>query len=165
MNPNDRYDSLFVIFGDRYNVPWQLLKAQVRQESNFNPDAVNARTGATGLAQFMPKTWEEWLDGTPGIQEIVDKLKLLSPKDPEDAIKAQAAYMDWLLKHAGGSEKALAAYNWGIGNLWRCCAQWGDEWQEHIPDETKDYIEKVIGYYKEYLTASQFPKTAPKPLA
>lgn len=150
MSFDDRYDSLFMIYGDRYHVPWKLLKAQVKQESNFNPDAVNPRTGATGLAQFMPRTWEEWRDGTPGIGPLIDKLKLLDPRDPEDAIEAQAAYMDWLIKVAGTGEKALAAYNWGIGNLQRCIAEHGEAWRDHLPDETKDYIKKIQDRFAEY---------------
>ena len=109
MNADDRYDSLFVIYGDRYNVPWKLLKAQVKQESGFNPDAVNKNSGATGLAQFMPRTWEEWRDATPGIQAEIDKLKLLDMRDPEDAIHSQAAYMDLLIKCTGGGERAMTS--------------------------------------------------------
>lgn len=150
MNFADRYDSLFLIYGDRYHVPWQLLKAQVKAESDFNPDAVNPRTGATGLAQFMPRTWDEWRDGTPGIDEIIDKLKLLNPKDPEDAIQAQAAYMDWLIRVAGDGEKALAAYNWGIGNLRKCIAAHGDAWRDHLPDETQNYLAKIQKQFAAY---------------
>jgi soluble lytic murein transglycosylase-like protein len=150
MNPEDRYDSLFVIYGDRFAVPWKLLKAQVKIESDFNPDAVNPKSGATGLAQFMPRTWEEWRDGTPGIEAIIEHLKLLDPRDPEDAIKAQAAYMDWLIRHAGNGERALAAYNWGIGNLKKCIATHGDSWREHLPEETRDYITKVMAQFQEY---------------
>lgn len=150
MNSEDRYDSLLVIYGDHHHVPWRLLKAQIKVESDFNPDAANPRSGATGLAQFMPRTWEEWQDGTPGIQEIIDRLKLLDPRDPEDAIKAQAAYMGWLIKVAGDGEKALAAYDWGIGNLRKSIAEHGDAWREHLPDETKNYIEKIMKQFKEY---------------
>ena len=150
MNSDDRYDSLFVIYGDRYQLPWKLLKAQVKAESDFNPDAVNKKSGATGLAQFMPRTWDEWRDGTPGIGVIIDKLKLLDPRDPEDAIQAQAAYMDWLIGVAGDGEKALAAYNWGIGNLKNCIAEHGDQWRDHLPDETRNYIEKIKRQFEEY---------------
>jgi len=150
MKPEDRYDSLFIIYGDRYHVPWKFLKAQVKQESAFDPDAVNPKTGATGLAQFMPRTWEEWRDAAPGIQNIIDAFKLLDPRDPEDAIKAQAAYMDWLIANTGGGEKALAAYNWGIGNIWKCVKEFGDNWRDHLPEETRDYVAKIMAYYEDY---------------
>ena len=150
MNSDDRYDSLFQFYGERYVVKPKLLKAQVKVESNFNPDAVNPKSGAVGLAQFMPMTWDEWRDGTPGIQELIDKLKLLNPRDPEDAIHAQAAYMNWLIRAAGDGEKALAAYNWGIGNFKKCLAEHGDAWRDHLPDETRDYIPKIQKQFAEY---------------
>jgi len=154
----DRYDSLFMIHGDRHSIPWRLLKAQVKIESDFNPDAVNPKSGATGLAQFMPRTWEEWEDGTPGIQEIIGKLKLLDPRDPEDAINAQASYMAWLLKRFEGMQQAgsfaLAAYNWGIGNLKKLLAEKGtDNWRAYLPPETDDYVEKVQKQFDAYSRA------------
>ena len=75
--PSSQYDDLFQKFGLKFNIDWKLLKAQVRQESNFNPDAQNKRSGAKGLAQFMDKTWQEWCDLTPGIQppsQIYDQI-------------------------------------------------------------------------------------------
>ena len=63
----DKYDGLFKKYGAANNIDWLLLKAQVKAESNFNPNA-KSPVGALGLAQFMKATWLEWQDGTPGIQ-------------------------------------------------------------------------------------------------
>lgn len=41
-----------------YGVDVDVLAGLVWCESRFDPDAVNRRSGATGLAQFLEKTWE-----------------------------------------------------------------------------------------------------------
>jgi len=152
MRPDDRYDSLFQFYGEKHSVDWLRLKAQTKQESRFDPNAVNPRTHAKGLSQFMERTWEEWRDGTVGIQPppAVD-LVLLDPRDPEDAINAQAAYMSWLLGLLRDDwELALAAYNWGIGNLHQLLLRHGADWKEHLPAETRGYIDAINNYYIEY---------------
>ena len=123
---NNIYDNLFKKYGLEYNIDPLLLKAQVKQESNFNPNTVNKVSGAKGLAQFMDKTWDEWCDLVPGIQKEVNKY---DPFNPDQAIHAQSAYMSFLTKLIDQrlsqtmSDKdylmhwALAAYNWGIGNI------------------------------------------------
>ncbi len=150
MNAADRYDSLFQWYADRYGQDWQLLKAQVRQESAFDPDAINPRSGAQGLAQFMAATFKEWQDGSAGIGEPPPAGILSDRLDPEDAIHAQAAYMAWLGRVTKSTEQALAAYNFGIGNLRKVIEKHGSEWRTWIPPETKNYIVKVISYWNEY---------------
>jgi len=153
MKAEDRYDSLFKFYAHEAGFiagEWRLFKAQVKQESGFNPDIKNKHSGATGLAQFMPKTWEEWRDSTPGIQSLGVNGQLVDWRDPEDAIKAQIHYMKWLLKAVGNHwDKALAAYNWGIGNIWKAEKKEG-VWTDHLPNETADYIVKINRYYREY---------------
>ncbi|MER5182633.1 bifunctional lytic transglycosylase/C40 family peptidase [Streptomyces sp. NPDC002896] len=94
-----------------------VLAAQLKQESNFNPNA-GSNVGAQGIAQFMPGTWQTW--GTDGNGD--------GKKDvwnPEDAIPAQGKFMCSLLKKAkqhpdyNGSpiELALAGYNAGWGRV------------------------------------------------
>ena len=147
MNSEDRYDSLFQYYGDQYDIDWLLLKAQVKAESDFNPDAIS-RASAKGLAQFMDPTFAEWFDGTPGIQQKeTSSRKLIDVRDPEDAIKAQAAFMSFLLKkYKGDLPKALAAYNWGMGNL----KKWMKAAGKKLPEETENYIKSTIEFYKHY---------------
>lgn len=144
MKARDRYDSLFQYYAGSHGLEWQLLKAQVLAESSGDPDALSP-VGAKGLAQFMDRTWEEWRDGTPGIQELpAANLVLLDPRDPEDAIRAQAAYMAWLLKSFSGQYVlALAAYNWGIGKVKRALAEHGFD-SSRFPQETRDYLWRVM---------------------
>jgi soluble lytic murein transglycosylase-like protein len=64
MNATDRYDSLIAYLfeqeaarlGFDETVDWHLVKAQVRAESAFDPEAVSP-VGARGLLQIMPATW------------------------------------------------------------------------------------------------------------
>jgi hypothetical protein len=147
MDPHDRYDSLFQFYGAQRGVDWRLLKAQVRAESGFNPNA-RSTAGAAGLAQFLARTWEEWRDGTPGIQAAPPSdLVHLDPRDPEDAIRAQAAYMGWLLEQCQGDVRmALAAYNWGLGRM-RAAAALRGRWSlESAPRETRKYVAKILAF-------------------
>lgn len=150
MKAEDRYDSLFQYYSEKEGFPpgdWLYFKAQVKAESAFNPDAVSP-VGARGLAQFMPYTWKEWQDGTPGIQTVVERMKLVDPRDPEDAIRTQIWYMKWLLARVTTWASAFAAYNWGIGNVLKV---WQDpQWRTRLPRETKDYLVRIEDYYKEY---------------
>jgi membrane-bound lytic murein transglycosylase F len=157
-NSSSPYDDLFQKFGLKFNIDWKLLKAQVRQESNFNPDAQNKRSGAKGLAQFMDRTWQEWCDLTPGIQPPSQNY---NPFNPSDSISAQAAYMNFLIGYIGKKLNnktdiipwALAAYNWGIGNVIKLIDKTGPGYQlaePHLPPETSAYVRNIIKYFGEY---------------
>ncbi|MFD9033300.1 NlpC/P60 family protein [Streptomyces sp. NPDC059567] len=95
----------------------QVLAAQLKQESGFNP-RVSSPAGAQGIAQFMPGTWAtEGLDGNGDGKKDV--------WDPADAIPSQGSMMCKLLRTAKkhpdyrGSpiELALAGYNAGWGRV------------------------------------------------
>jgi soluble lytic murein transglycosylase-like protein len=161
MHREDRYDSLIQFYSNENRLDWLKIKAQIKAESAFDPNVVNPRTMAKGLAQFMARTWEEWKDGIPGLgdpplvatgpdaRRIAENL--LDPRDPEDAILSMCAYMRWLLRQFEQNDsKALAAYNWGIGNVKRCVERYGVTWLQHIPMETQLYIRKIHDYYAEY---------------
>lgn len=107
----------------RWNVPADLLAAQLYAESNFNPFAVSP-AGARGIAQFMPATARAY--------------GLSDPTDPGAAIDAQARYMRDLLKRFKTPALALAAYNAGPGNVAR---------HGGIPPfaETQSYVARVLG--------------------
>ena len=146
MQPRDKYNSLFMFYAEQYGVEWLLLYYQAMAESAGDPDALNPRSMAKGLAQFMDATWREWQDGTPGIQEAPPNVHL-SPFDPEDAIRAQASYMAWLIKrHGGHCDTALAAYNWGTGNVKKALPD--DKYdRDKVPDETRNYVALIMRGY------------------
>jgi soluble lytic murein transglycosylase-like protein len=144
MKEQDRYDSLIRYYAEQNNLDWLQIKAQIRAESAFDPSAVS-RVGAKGLGQFMPATWKEWSANVgPGAD----------PCNPEYNIIAMCAYMRWLLKQFNQDLRhALAAYNWGIGNMKKLLASKTDgiPWVSGLPDETKKYLIRINGYYTEYL--------------
>jgi soluble lytic murein transglycosylase-like protein len=109
------------------NVLYRLL----RQESRFRPDIIEGRTkspvGALGIAQFMPATAVEELGS-------VD-----AALDPNKAIPGAARYLAKLRRaFAGDLTKAVAAYNWGIGNVKR-------KGLAKAPKETVDYARAIVG--------------------
>lgn len=142
MKKEDRYDSLIKHYAEEYDHDWLLIKAQIKQESAFDPSATSPVTAA-GLAQFMPVTFKEW---------AYDRLKIPHPNpfNPEHSIHCQCAYMRWLLDTYHFSlEDALRSYNWGMGNV----LAW-IKGEKALPKETKEYTEKIFKYYGEYCNAS-----------
>ena len=124
------YDDLLRGAALRYALPFEKLKAQMLAESWGNRYAVSP-VGAVGLMQFMPRTWTEWGLGK-------------DPFDPEVSIDAGARYMRWLVDQFDGDyEKALAAYNAGIGRVKRIVEEHGDGWRNHLPGETRVYLRRI----------------------
>lgn len=91
-------------------------------ESHFNQNA-KSQAGAIGIFQLMPNT-------AKGLG--------INPYDEDDNIKGGIKYIKQLLNAFNGDEqKALAAYNWGIGNVNRKGLQ-------QAPKETREYVPKVL---------------------
>ncbi|MCK0552642.1 lytic transglycosylase domain-containing protein [Pantoea ananatis] len=108
-----------------YRLPEGLLRSVAIAESSGNPNAVSG-AGAQGLFQLMPGTGR---DMGLGRGEAFDPIK---------SAQAAAKYLSHLLKANGGDlTKALASYNWGLGNV-----------QKHgmalMPQETRNYVPRVL---------------------
>jgi soluble lytic murein transglycosylase-like protein len=118
-----RYASAIAAAATRWNVPVELLAAQLFAESNFNPFA-RSPAGALGIAQFMPATARSYGLG--------------NPFEAASSIQAQAHLMHDLLARFGSTALALAAYNAGPGAVDR----YGG-----IPPypETRAYVAKILG--------------------
>ena len=113
------------------NLDPHLVRAVVKTESNFDPRAVS-KAGAKGLMQLMPGTARDL-----GVED---------PFDPVENIKGGASYLRQMLdRYAGDTKKALAAYNWGPGNLEKSTGS--------MPTETKNYVRIVSDHYQKYSDA------------
>jgi len=110
----------------RHNVDPNLVRAVVKVESNFNPNAVS-RKGAMGLMQLMPSTARQ--------------LNLKNPFDPEQNVDAGVRHLKQLLENYGGDIKlTLAAYNAGAGAVARSSG---------VPHyaETQNYVRRITNLY------------------
>jgi len=120
-------------------VPQDLIYLAVA-ESGFQPQAVNRRSRAGGMWQFMPV-------GNYGLTRngYVDERF-----DPEKSTRAYARYMKYLYDQLGDWYLAMAAYDWGAGNVQRAVQKTGyaDFWElyrrNNLPGETKNYVPEIL---------------------
>ena len=130
----------------KYGIDPSILAGLIDAESAFNPNAIS-QSGAEGLGQFMPATAAE---------QGVDV------NDPISSINGAAKYLAYLRDYFGGDmEKAIYAYNGGMGNIQR--------YGGPIPGnrENQEYYKKVIrkatkyGYGKQALKDPATPTSFP----
>jgi hypothetical protein len=115
----------------RHNVDPNLVRAVVKVESNFNPNAVS-RKGAMGLMQLMPSTARQ--------------LNVKDPFDPQQNVDAGVRELKRLLENYGGDIKlTLAAYNAGAGAVARSSG---------VPHyaETQNYVRRITNLYRNGVT-------------
>lgn len=107
-------------------LPPNLLARLLWAESRYRPDIIDGRVrssvGALGIAQFMPGTAAEM-----GID----------PLDPFAAIDAAARYLRRLYGMFGNWREAVAAYNWGPGNV-------RTKGIGAAPAETRSYVSGIL---------------------
>ncbi|WP_129544322.1 lytic transglycosylase domain-containing protein [Serratia sp. 1D1416] len=108
----------------RFGIPAGLLSAVISKESSGNAGAISGK-GAIGLAQVMPAT-------ARGMGYDPEELK----RNPALQVEAGARYLKQMLDAHGNVTDALAAYNWGPGNVQKFMR--GEKTQ--IPTETVNYV-------------------------
>ena len=125
-----RYTSIIKTASQTYGVDAKLVHAVISAESNYNPNAVS-RTGAQGIMQLMPDTARRY-----GVQNSMD---------PFENIHAGTRYLrDLLEMFKGRLDLAIAAYNAGENAVIRSGLR--------VPPyaETRNYVPKVLGYYRDF---------------
>ena len=126
---NKKYDDLISDASERFGVSFPLLKAIIKAESDFDPQAVSKK-GAMGLMQIMPQNFK--------------LLGLKDPFDPTQNINAGARYFKQLYDRFNGKlALSLAAYNAGPAAV--------DRYKTIPPyEETEEYVRRVLRYYYKY---------------
>jgi len=154
------YGSLAEDIAVEQGLPPEILNGLVRTESAWDYQAVS-RSGAEGLAQFMPSTWDEW----------TRRLRLpedADPMDPQTSLTLAAAYLEWLdlRDWTFGWPDVLVSYNAGGGRLrgWRreLPGLGEDLFGMSLPlEEPRSYIRKVLSAATiyGYLYAGETPRS------
>jgi soluble lytic murein transglycosylase-like protein len=128
----DKYSAIITTASKAYGVDASLIHAVISAESAYNPYAIS-RTGAMGLMQLMPDTARRY-----GVQNMMD---------PVENIHGGVRYLrDLLAMFRGRMDLAIAAYNAGENAVIRA--------GHKVPNyaETRHYVPKVLGFYKNFQT-------------
>lgn len=108
----------------KHGLPSGMLDRMWQVESGRGKNMISPK-GATGHFQFMPGTAADM------------GLSREDTFDLQKSSEAAARYMGMLIKRYGSVEKALAAYNFGMGNVDRGRPQ---------PLETRNYVAQIAPY-------------------
>lgn len=120
-----RYEEIIRKAAAANDVDPDLIRGVIQVESGFNASARSPK-GAMGLMQLMPGTARE--------------LGVSDPYDPEANVMGGTRYLKKLLnRYDGNVSLALAAYNWGMGNL--------ESRRDRMPEETRNYISRITRLY------------------
>jgi membrane-bound lytic murein transglycosylase D len=120
-------------------VPQDLIYLSVA-ESGFQPQALNAKSGAGGMWQFMPT----------GAYGLARNGYFDERFDPEKSSRAYARYIKTLYNQLGDWYLAMAGYDWGPGNIQRAVMRTGyaDFWELYrrnvMPAETRAYVPQIL---------------------
>jgi Transglycosylase SLT domain len=155
-----------------YGIDERLSLSQLMQESSLNPNAVGPQTRygmAKGMGQFIDATFHTYFRK---VTLAHPELKLVeNPFDPRTAAYLHAAYMrDNLQRFRGNSGMALAAYNWGEGNVEKSLRRHGIDSSGNpaiMPRETEGYLRNILTMSRELdmnrLIRDPQPPTYPAP--
>jgi membrane-bound lytic murein transglycosylase D len=135
----NRYKDMIQRVLKEEGVPQDLIYQAVA-ESGFRPQAMNPKSGAGGMWQFMPF----------GVYGLSRTGWYDERFDPEKATHAYAREMKKNYNQLGDWYLAMAAYDWGAGNVQRAVQRTGyaDFWElyrrNNLPQETKNYVPIIL---------------------
>ena len=109
-----RYEDEITASAATHGVDPYLVAAVIRSESSWDPEA-SSHQGARGLMQLMPETAQDMV-----AKGLVDgkRYSYENLEDPAINIEYGCAYLSYLLTYFNGAtDRAIAAYNAGMGNV------------------------------------------------
>lgn len=109
-----RYEDEITASAATHGVDPYLVVAVIRSESSWDPEA-SSHQGARGLMQLMPETAQDMV-----AKGLVDgkRYSYENLEDPTVNIEYGCAYLSYLLTYFNGAtDRAIAAYNAGMGNV------------------------------------------------
>jgi membrane-bound lytic murein transglycosylase D len=127
-------------------------------ESAFNPQAMSGAR-ASGMWQFMPATGKDFA--------LKQNLFRDDRRDVLASTRAALDYLQLLQRQFGDWQLALAAYNWGQGNVQRAIERNqkaglpGSYESLSMPDETRNYVPKLQAVKNIVLRPQAFAITLP----
>ena len=127
-------------------------------ESAFNPQALSTAR-ASGIWQFMPATGRDY--------ELKQNIFRDERRDVLESTRAALTYLESLNRMFGDWTLALAAYNWGQGNVQRAIERNRrrglptDYESLTMPDETRNYVPKLMAVRNIFLDPQRFGLTLP----
>ena len=125
-----QFDPIIADVASHYQVEQALVKAVIKAESAFRPDAISPK-GARGLMQLMPAT--------------ALRHNVVSIHEPSDNIRGGVQHLRMLLdRYSGNVVKAIAAYNAGEDAV--------DKYGGVPPyEETRNYVWRVLQFRQHFL--------------
>jgi len=143
---------------ERRNMPTELALLPFI-ESAFNPQAVSSARAA-GMWQFMPATGKDY--------DLKQNFFRDDRRSVLDSTRAALDYLQKLYGMFGDWHLALAAYNWGEGNVSRAIQRNQRAGREagytdlNMPDETRNYVPKLQAVKNIVLNPEQFRAELPQ---
>ena len=139
------YKKIIGKMSNKYNVSAKMIKAIISQESDAisssNDRCTTDDINSYGLMQVSRSAAKD-------VRMLKQFDKMLNEKDcsPSVNIEIGTAYYKLLYDKYDDKKLALAAYNWGQGNIDRVCSDKKWENCREIPNAVLQYVSNVLGY-------------------